>query len=1106
MRIVIFSLISAAILCSCKNEIKKGEKLKVKSEDEHKGFEVIKSKKSGINFENIISETEEFNFLLYEYLYNGAGVSVGDINQDGLLDIYFSGNMVSDRLYINKGDFKFEDITESAGLGKAKGFKTGVNMIDINHDGLLDIYVCRSVLPNPDLRRNLLYINNGDLTFTERSRDYGLDDPGYSVQSYFFDANSDGILEAYILNHPKNMNDANNIKVIKNEKGDLELAKEDNFKYISNRYYVKKIGKYIDMTKEANLLDVSFGLSAVTSDFNNDGLTDIYVANDYIKPDRLWINKGNHTYEEQSSKFFKHISFSSMGSDYADINNDGKQDLMVLDMLSSSPYRRHTLNMTQNFKKFNMMQRAGLQKQIARNVLQINQYPNQYIDVANMAKVSSTDWSWNVVMADFDNNSYKDIHITNGYYRNITNLDYMNFKINKLQTQLKSGNISMLDWLEEIPSNPTQNFFYQNLGDYHFNDVSNEWNAQTKFSNGGAYADLNNDGYLDLIINNLNDQAHILKNKMTKNNHDYLTVKLLDPKHHPTINSRVTAYLENGKQLVEVLNPQRGFLSNSQDRLHFGLGESKIDSLKILWPDKTIQKLKNPKSNQILSVEKNSRLISSNLKEYQNKLFTKVELELPKHQENIYNEFDYERLLDKSYSDLGPAYKVFDYNNNSKDDLLIGGAKGYPAKLMVQKDNGSFKELDVPDFIKDKSFEDTVAVTLDYNSDGYLDIILGSASNENSLSIENYPLRLYLYNTNSQTYERTAFNKVAVSTTSIVVEDFNKDGYVDIFIGARNYPKYYPKTPKSYVLKGTKEGFIDISQDWLKNPYLGMITDAKYQDLNNDGKEELIVVGEWMSPKIFEFNKSFDDVTSEYGISNLTGLWESIYVEDINNDGLNDIILGNRGLDNLYHATTNKPIKLIYGDLDDNLTNEYLLFHKQEGYDYSPLQGLDKITTQIRSFKRRFNSYKSFAKADWSFILDKPNLQQKNEAGHLEHVILINQNTKYFKVKSLPRLTQSSIIKDIKSIKVNQDENVYVLAGNDFNTDAEFTLYDNSNGHVLKWNNNVERFEIIPNEKTGFEASKNNRGLEEIKILDRPHLLTINNNAEVECFRYNDQN
>lgn len=1088
------------LTCSCQNKSSKTPKKRPAKPYEN--FEIVEAETSGISFTNNITESETFNFLQYEYLYNGAGVAVGDVNNDGLIDIYFTGNMVSDRLYINKGDFKFQDITDSAGLGKASGFKTGVNMVDINNDGLVDIYVCRSVVSDPNLRRNLLYINNGDLTFTERSSDFGLDDPGYSVQSYFFDSDSDGVLEAYILNHPKNMRDANNINVIKNKEGALELSKEDNFNYVANRYYVRKSDKYTDMTKEANLLEVSFGLSAVVRDFNQDGLTDIYVANDYIKPDQLWINKGNHSYEEQSEQYFKHTSFSSMGSDYADINNDSQEDLMVLDMLSSNPVRRHTLNMTQNIKKFKLMQKVGLQKQLARNVLQVNQYPNQYVDVANMTKISSTDWSWNVLMADFDNNSHKDIHITNGYYRNITNLDYMNFKSNELQAKLKAGKIKMLDWLEEIPSKPTQNFFYKNLGDLNFEEVSDEWNAQTQFSNGGAYADLNNDGYLDIVVNNINAPAHILKNNMTANEHHYIEVKLIDPKHKPTINTKATVYLEDGRKLTETLNPQRGFLSSSQHRFHFGIGSNKIDSLKILWPDKTIQTVKNPKLNQILSIRKNSKDNLENPKPYQNKLLTKVNLNLPAHQENTYNEFDFERLIDRSYSDLGPAHLIFDFNNDGKDDILLGGATGYPTKLMTQVVNGNFKELDIPDFIKDKKFEDTVAISLDFNNDGYPDIILGSASNEKPLSLENYPLRLYLYKPAANTYIRTQLNDIAVSTTSLLAEDFNQDGYVDIFVGARNYPKYYPKTPKSYVLKGTKNGFVDVSQDWFKDSHLGMITDAKYEDLDNDGKKELIVIGEWMSPMIFEFNAIFKNVSYDYGLSNLTGLWENLLIEDVNQDGYNDMILANRGLDNLYRATPDNPVKLVYGDIDDNLTNEYLLFNQQEGNKYTPLHGLDRISTEIPSFKRRFNSYEAFAKADWSFVLNKKNLLQVNEAQYLKHLVLINKKDKSFNIKPLPNLTQNSIIKDIAVLKTNKNENIYVIAGNDFNTDAEFTLYDNSNGYVLEWNKDLEQLEIIPYEMSGFVADKNVRGLNKITILNQPHLLIFNNNSAIESFRY----
>ena len=1095
-------LIVILIFLACNNEVKEQVVNEIETPSLEMMFKKIKTKESGIDFKNKISETESFNFLQYEYLYNGAGVSIGDINNDGLLDIYFSGNMVSDCLYINKGDFKFEDITESSGIGKAKGFKTGVNMIDINNDGLLDIYVCRSVVSNPDIRRNLLYINNGDLTFSEKSEKYGLDDPGYSVQSYFFDADADGILEAFVLNHPNDMKDANNINVRKNKNGELELVKEEEYNYVADKYYVKKSGKYQDMTEKAGLLDVSFGLSAVVSDFNNDGLTDIFIANDYIKPDRLWINKGNHSFEDQSELFFKHTSFSSMGSDYADINNDGKYDLMVLDMLASNPYRRHTLKMTQNMKIFRIMQKVGLQNQLSKNVLQVNQYPNPFIDIANMAEVSSTDWSWNILMADFDNNSHKDIHITNGYYRNITNLDYMNYKIDKLQTQLKEGKISMLDWLDEIPSEPTRNFFFKNLGGLNLEDASKQWNAQTTFSNGAAYGDLNNDGYLDLVVSNINAAPHILKNLMKQKDHNYLAVELFDPEHKPIINTSATVYLKDGRQLVENLNPQRGFLSSSQPRLHFGLGHTKVDSLVINWPDKTLQKLIKPQINTILKISKNSTQKQITSKHKEQTIFVKSDFKSPRHVENSYDEYDHERLIDRSYSDLGPAHLVFDFNNDGREDYLLGGAKGYPTRLMTQVNAGKFVELTIPDFINDQNFEDTVAACLDFNNDGFLDIILGSASNEDSLSIENYPLRLYVFNPSKDIFERKEFNNVFVSTTSILIEDFDGDGIEDIFIGARNHPKYYPDAPKSYVLKGTDNGFVDATQDWFKDPYFGMVTDAKYEDLDNDGKKELIVIGEWMSPKVFEFNDGFKNVTEDYGMSNLTGLWENMHIEDLNGDGYKDIILANRGVDNLYRATKDNPLKMFFGDFDENYTNEYLLFQYEKDSTYKPLLGLDRISSQIPSFKRRFNSFQSFAKADWSFILDNKNLKNY-EVKYLEHLVLLNQKSKNFKMTTLPRSIQNSNLKDIISIKNNSEEKIFILAGNHFNTDAEFSLYDSSNGHVMKWNNDKDEFEVIPYFKTGFLADKNARGLEKVNIKDETHIFIINNDDELQRYQLN---
>jgi len=1091
---ILFLIFWCVTILSC-NDQKTDDKTQ---EPPQKGFEKLPSEHTKIKFANIIEENESFNFLYYQYLYNGGGVAVGDINNDGLVDLYFTGNTVSDKLYLNKGDFVFEDITSQAGLTANGGFKTGVNMIDINKDGLLDIYVCRSVVQEIENRKNLLYINNGDNTFTEKAEAYGLADAGYSVQAYFLDADRDNTYEVYVLNHPKDMNNANNIQVKQNEDGSFSPKELADYSYISDRYYVLKDGKYQDASESAGILDDAYGLSAVVADFNDDDLPDIYVANDYIKPDRLWINQGNHQFKDELDQYFKHTSFSSMGSDYADLNNDDKPDLMVLDMLASVPERRHQLNHLTNVKKFKDMQRFGLGSQLSRNVLQINQQPAPFLDIAFMDGIANTDWSWSALMADFDNDAFKDIHITNGYYRNITNLDYMDFEINDLQAKYRKGQITLLDWLNQIPSEPTQNFFFKNEGQLKFSDVSDQWQAQTEFSNGAAYADLNNDGLLDLVVNNINGEAHILKNLMYGNEHHYLSLKLKDD-NNIIHNTKVKCYTSDNKVLTEIYNPQRGYLSSTQHRLHFGLGKAKVDRLEIYWPDGSFQTLKSPEINQILEVKKSEITAVSNHEQTNSTLFQAIEVPFERHRENSnYSEFNYERLIDRSYSDLGPDALALDVDKDGLEDVIISGGKDQATQVYRQTTLGRFKLVEILDFENDKAFEDTALATLDANQDGFADVLIGSGSNELKLTKTHYPLRLYLYKPSTQTFERTDFPDVAVSTSKILIADFDKDGLDDVFVAARNQPKDYPTAPMSLVFKKTANGFINKTEDWLPEASLGMLTDAVYDDFNNDGQAELILTGEWMAPRVFQFDNGFKEVSENFSFQHLKGLWESIHIMHINNDGMKDILLGNRGLNNIYKASPEQPLKMLVGDLDENSTTDYLLFQPNTKGDYKPILGYKRVALQLPKIRKEFNSYEEYANASWENTINTP-FYQTLEVNELRHVVLLNKGNTEFDKIVLPHFTQNSIGRAITSLEIN-GQNHILLAGNQFDTDAEFTVYDASNGHVMVWNSESNDFELLSSEESGFIASGDVRRLKTFNIAGRSAVLVLNNDDKPELY------
>jgi len=1095
-KVIFILLLGLIIMSSCQRESADNPT----TEKHNQGFERLSPKHTKINFSNTIQETESFNFLYYQYMYNGGGVAVGDINNDGLQDLYFVSNTGQDRLYLNLGNFQFVDITFKAGIINKGGFKTGVNMIDINRDGYLDIYVCRSVVQEVNKRKNLLYVNNGDNTFIEKAEEYGLDDAGYSVQAYFLDADKDDTYEVYVLNHPKDMNNANNIRVKQNEDGSFSQEKLKEYSYISDRYYVLKNGRYEDFSEKAGILDDAYGLSAVIADFNQDNLPDIYVANDYIKPDRLWINQGNHQFKDELDQYFKHTSFSSMGSDYADLNNDGKPDLLVLDMLAANPERRHQLNHLTNVKKFKDMQRFGLGSQLSRNVLQINQRPTQYSDIAFMDNVANTDWSWSALLADFDNDGLKDIHITNGYYRNITNLDYMDFEINKLQDKYRKGQISLMQWLNEIPSEPTQNFFFKNEGRLRFTDYSDHWNAQTEFSNGAVYADLNNDGLLDVVVNNVNAEAHILKNVMPDSTQNYLSLELKDPENSVLINTKVNCYTSDNQIFTEFYNPQRGFISSSQHRLHFGLGNAKVDKLEIYWPNGNYQIINNPEINQILNLRKSEKISESKKQSSPKKLFKLKEMAFEKHQENTnYSEFDYERLIDRSYSDLGPDALIFDFNQDEKEDIIITGGNDQTTQFYKQISNGEFQLTEVSAFEKDRAFEDTALATIDANQDGFQDILVGSASNENTLSKEHFPVRLYLFNPKTQTFERSEFPDIAISTTKVLVKDFDNDGLDDVFIAARNYPKEYPNKPKSYVFRQIENGFVNMTDKWFINSNFGMLTDAVFEDINQDGKPELIIVGEWMAPKIYEFENGFKDASDNFNLKDLKGLWESIFVSDVNNDGKKDILLGNRGLNNIYKANPKEPLRMVISDFDKNSTTDYLIFQLDDNGKYKPLLGYKRVASQLPKIRKIFNSFESYSNADWGDYLENSD-SEKYEVTELKHLLLLNEGDKNFRKIDLPYFTQNSIAKSFTSIEIENNK-YYLLAGNHYDTDAEFTVYDASNGHVMVWNSKINTMELIPISETGFVAEGDVRHLKSIKINGKFYVLILNNDSDAALFK-----
>ena len=1076
-------------------------------------FEFLSSDQTNISFVNQVNETESFNFLLYEYLYNGAGVAIGDINNDGLDDLYFSGNTTQNKLYLNLGDFRFEDITLSSRTDGGPGFKTGVSMIDINNDGYLDIYVCKSALANPNLRSNALYINNGNLTFSERAKEYGLDDMSYSTQAYFFDSDLDGDLDLYLLNHPANHKESNKINLEMNASGELVKAKPQSYDFQSDRFYVNNGGKFIDQTESSGLLNYSFGLSTSVFDINNDGLLDLYVCNDYIGSDQLLINVGENKFTDEIESYFAHSSFSSMGSDNADLNNDGLLDLFTLDMSPKSNFRRKMMNMAQNYDKYEKLLNYGFGAQFPINTLQINRGIGKFSDLSFIDLVAQTEWSWSVLLADFDNDGLKDIHVTNGYLRDITNNDYRQYEFDRLQRQLKEGQITLLDWIKLIPSNSVPSFLFKNSGQLRFSDYSEIWNAgPASFSSGSAYSDLNNDGYIDIVVSNLGDSPFIMKNKgaEVQKNH-WLSLDFEKNTSSTLIGTTAVLTMDNGSKITEALTPTRGFLSSSQHKLHFGLGgNSKPVALEIVWPDQTRQRWTDLPLDSIVTVRKDTNLaqVSGNERDNKSTYFTQQNNLISEefsHLENPFIDFKGQLLLHKKLSEQGPAVAVGDVNNDGLEDIYIGGAAYESGRLMIQKPGGFWQKVSTA-FEADKASEDVDALFFDADGDGDMDLYVVSGGNEFPLNDVRLQDRLYVNDgTGKFVRDINATPQVYHSGGIAVPFDQDGDGDMDLFVGSYVTPGRYPEIPQSTFLENNNGQFTDQSKNWFsENSAIGMINDAVLTDLNNDGTPELILSGEWMPITVLGFeNGKWIDQTASYGLDTNIGWWHSVSAMDVNGDGYQDLIAGNLGLNSIFKASKQEPTTLYYKDFDNNNSIDPILCTYVEGESY-PILNRDRLLNHMVFLKKRFTRYAPYARAKIQDIFTEAELTDAGflEANNFEHTVFINNGKGGFVTQVLPFETQWSVLNAAISWDVDGDGTAEVIVGgNYYGTDAEFSRYDASIGTILKWNGN--EFDVIPAQDTGLILDGNLRHLKPITIDGKEKLLVIRNNEQFSLFGNN---
>tara|TARA_B110000008_G_scaffold92622_1_gene94914 strand:- start:6619 stop:9864 length:3246 start_codon:yes stop_codon:yes gene_type:complete len=1045
----------------------------------------------GIEFNNTLSYTEEFNPYTYRNFYNGAGVSLGDINNDGLIDIYFTGNIVNNKLFLNKGNWKFEDITDSAGVACPQIWSTGSTFVDINGDGLLDLYVCKSGKPGGNNRHNELFINQGDLTFKESSKDYGLDITGLSVHSAFLDYDKDGDLDVYILNN--SIRSVGGYDLIKDQRNIPDPNNNGN-KFLEN-----KNGYFVDITEKAGMFNsaIGFGLGITVSDFNNDTWPDLFISNDFFEKDYLYINSKNGTFVESSDMYFDALSMGSMGADAADLDNDLNSDILVTEMLPSSLKRKKTKAMYDSWDKFKLMESNGYAKQFPRNVLQRNIGNNSFLEIGRKSGVAATEWSWASLLFDMDNDGLRDIFIANGINKDLLDRDYLAYMANDEQVRMlmKKKEEVVKKLIDIMPSKAVPNFVYKNQGDFLFEEVSTKWGLdQPSFSNGNSYADLDNDGDLDLVVNNVNMKCFVYQNKTDTLNKRSIQIQLIgDKKNSKGIGSKLILYNGIEKYMAELF-PSRGFQSSVSHRIHFGIGsDDEVDSLEVTWPNGDRKLYKNLKSNSINLIKYSLGEIVKTKTEIKN-IQKNSQLFNYKHIEDSFIEFNRERLLMQMRHNEGPALAVADLNKDGVDDVYIGGGKNQSSSLFMSNHQDTYNQIKEP-FLNDSESEDTNALFFDGDNDGDLDLVVASGGK----SFSKYSLSLndrYYINNGLGNFEKKKsalnFNK-NISTKALASADVNNDGKIDIFFGERyDLTTYGKKGSGVLMINDGQNSFTQTNQKVFSD--MGMITDAKFHDFNGDNWPDLIIVGEWM-PITILINKNgiFENHTDLYGLNQTSGLWNTIELIDINNDGQMDFLAGNHGTNSFLE----KRMRMYINDFDANGSYEQIICLNRDGV-YYPILDKDELMNQLPEFKKNTIFYKDYAEKSIEEIVGKLKVEESSvlEIDILKTSLFVGKKDS-FNQYDLPEEIQYSPIYSIL-IKNDPDtnKNSLYLGGNQYLVKPQFGSYDASRGWVLPINSDSEKYFTDSPKSLGVKGQI--RGINALKNNKKEYIIFAINNDSIK--------
>ncbi|WP_367388118.1 VCBS repeat-containing protein [Lewinella sp. LCG006] len=1008
-----FSL-AAIILSACGRE-------EATTSDSNATMLSLTAEQTGIDFTNKLTETTELNIIEYLYYYNGGGVAIGDINNDGLEDLFFTANQGPDKLYLNKGNLKFEDISEKANILPENTWSSGVVMEDLNNDGYLDIHVCKvgvGILPEA---HNLVYINQKDGTFREMSAELGLDFQGFSTQACFLDYDHDGDLDLYLLNH--------NVHSVRSY-GTAEKRKEQDL-YAGDRFFENRLNEaeqsFIDVTVESGIYSspLGYGLAVACGDLNGDGWTDIYVGNDFHENDYIYFNNGDKTFREEVADWTDHTTQFSMGVDIADLNNDLLPDIFSTDMLpfEEEVYLKSGGEDTDQIKR--IKDDLGFENQFARNHFQLNTGWGTFVDIALHTRTFASDWSWAVLLQDFDNNGNKDIFISNGIAKRPNDLDYINYLNSEAISKYAENDPERTQQLiGKLPAQKLKNILFLQSDNLHFSKIADAQVGSPSFSNGAAYADLDQDGYLEIVINNINDPATILKYNSSSGTQAYLELELNDPTGKTTNGTKVYAYTEETPRYQE-LQSVKGYQSSSSHRLHFGLGKAtQLDSLVIIWPDQTKQVLLAVEVNQQLKISKDSSA-AKQLATAVSSLGKSFDVLPLQHEENDFNDDENEKLIPEKLSREGPAVLYEDLDGDGTKDLIVGGAHGHATRLLRGRKDGSFENLEVDDFTRDARHEDVSVATIDFDGDGDKDLYIasgGSVSKELDKVLED---RIYL-NNGGMKFLRIPLSLPHTNASVVAVADFDKDGYEDIFIGARSIPGSYGLSPYSFVLKNRGGTGVDIA---LKER-LGMVTDAQWVDFGNDQDLDLVVCGDWMPITVIENDgNGMLAIATNSGLPNLSGFWKTLAFGDFNQDGQIDIVAGNLGTNTVLSADEAHPIRLYLGDFDDNGSVDPLIFYRYFNR-YLPLGSKDKFVSQLPILKKRFVDYVSFSQVssfEQLFPEGQDRLVETKEINELRSVLFLSQKEEYVSIP-LPERVQTGTVQDFY-LDV-QKGNIYYVASN----------------------------------------------------------------------------